>query len=144
MRVDRVLLTKGNDIVSVNGYASLRQAVAVLRKHRIGAVLVLGLNGSIDGILSERDIIGALAERGGDALDETVGEFMTRDVVRCGPNDTIDELMTVMTDRRIRHLPVVDDGQVVGVISIGDVVKHRLAEVTDEANALHDYITLGR
>ena len=144
MRIDGVLRTKGNEVISVAPQAILREAAELLHKHRIGALLVLDANQELVGIISERDIVGILAEQGSDALYARVDQAMSTEVVVCSPRDTVEQLMGVMTDRRIRHLPVVDDGQLVGVISIGDVVKRRLVEVCDEADALHGYLTSTR
>ena len=144
MRIDGVLRTKGNEVISVAPQAILREAAELLHKHRIGALLVLDANHELVGIISERDIVGILAEQGSDALYARVDQAMSTEVVVCSPRDTVEQLMGVMTDRRIRHLPVVDDGQLVGVISIGDVVKRRLVEVCDEADALHGYLTSTR
>lgn len=144
MRIDGVLRAKGTDVISVVPTATLLEAAGLLRKHRIGALLVIGPDEQVAGIISERDIVSTLAERGTAALETSVDQAMSADVVVCSPNDTVEQLMAIMTERRFRHLPVVDDGHLVGIVSIGDVVKRRLAEVSDEANALHDYITLGR
>ncbi len=144
MRIDGVLRAKGTDVVSVTPDATLHAAAELLRTHRIGALLVIAADEQVSGIISERDIVKALAELGPDALTTQVDQVMSKDVVVCSPNDTVEQLMTIMTERRFRHLPVVSDGVLVGIVSIGDVVKRRLAEVSDEAKALHEYITLGR
>lgn len=144
MHVDGVLRLKGSDVVTIGPNATLLDAAQLLHRHRIGAVIVSGPAGVIDGILSERDVVRAVAEGGANALGNPVRSVMSADVVRCAPTDTIDQLMSAMTERRIRHLPVVDGGALVGIVSIGDVVKRRLAEVQDETQALQDYITQGR
>lgn len=144
MHVDGVLRMKGSDVVTIGPDATLLEAAQLLHRHRIGAVVVSGQAGAIDGILSERDVVRAVAETGADALRDPVRSVMSAEVVRCAPTDTIDQLMSAMTQRRIRHLPVVDGGALVGIVSIGDVVKRRLAEVQDETQALQDYITQGR
>jgi CBS domain-containing protein len=144
MRIDGVLRAKGNEVISVAPHAILREAAELLHKHRIGALLVLDSNQELIGIISERDIVGIVAERGSDALYARVDQAMSSEVVVCSPLDTVEQLMSVMTERRIRHLPVVEDGQLVGIVSIGDVVKRRLAEVCDEADALHGYLTSTR
>jgi CBS domain-containing protein len=144
MRIEGVLRAKGTDVMSVAPDATLHDATKLLRKHRIGALLVLDTDDKLIGIISERDIVGAISEQGADALATRVDRVMSSDVIVCSPEDTVEQLMGVMTERRFRHLPVVSDGHLVGVVSIGDVVKRRLAEVSDEANALHEYITLGR
>jgi CBS domain-containing protein len=144
MRIDGVLRAKGSEVFSVAPHAILREAAELLHKHRIGALVVLDANHELIGIISERDIVGIIAERGSDALFARVDQAMSAEVVVCSPRDTVEQLMTVMTERRIRHLPVVEDGEIVGVVSIGDVVKRRLAEVVDEADALHGYLTSTR
>lgn len=144
MRIDGVLRAKGHEVISVAPQAILREAADLLHKHRIGALLVLDANQELIGIISERDIVGIIAERGSDALYARVDQAMSTEVVVCSPLDTVEQLMDVMTERRIRHLPVVEDGQLVGLVSIGDVVKRRLAEVRDEADVLHGYLTSTR
>jgi CBS domain-containing protein len=120
--------------------AVLAAAVNVLAERRIGAVVILGADHRIVGILSERDIVHALAEHGPTALHRTVGQFMTRDVKTCSENDTIESLMGRMTTGKFRHMPVVEQGKLVGIVSIGDVVKNRVEEIEREAAALRDYI----
>ena len=144
MHVDGVLRAKGTDIVSVAPSATLQSAAALLQERQIGALLVLDQEGQLCGIVSERDLVSSIAQFGASALASTVSECMTSEVVTCTSTDTLEQLMAIMTERRIRHLPVVDNDRLVGVISIGDVVKRRLGEVSDEARALSDYITLGR
>lgn len=138
---------KGTEVITVTPTASLQEAALTLRANRIGAVLVVDDvtgDGRIAGILSERDIVGAIADFGASALEKPVSDVMSADVVTCSPSDTVEQLMETMTARRIRHLPVVQDTALVGIVSIGDVVKKRLAEISDEAKALQDYITTGR
>ena len=144
MRVVEVLRSKGTNVVSISPASTLHEAAILLKEHRIGAVLVLDDHGSVSGILSERDIVSSIAKQGASALSTTVQSVMSSKVVTCTSADTLEQLMTLMTEHRIRHLPVVDDAVLVGVISIGDVVKRRISEVSDEARALTDYITLGR
>jgi CBS domain-containing protein len=144
MRVVEVLRSKGTDIVSISPSATLQEAAVLLKERRIGAVLVLDSRGSVSGILSERDIVSNIADHGVAALATTVQSAMSTNVVTCASNDTLEQLMALMTEHRIRHLPVVDESSLVGVISIGDVVKRRISEVAEEARALTDYITLGR
>ena len=141
MHVAQILKDKGRAVETVDADATVAEAVARLAQRRIGAVVVKGVDGRIAGILSERDIIRVLAEEGPDALERPVADLMTRNVVTCREADTIDEIMALMTARRIRHLPVVEGGKLAGIISIGDVVKHRVAEVELEAMAMRDYIT---
>lgn len=141
MTVDHILRTKGTAVVTAPPDTSLSKAATLLREHRIGAIVVSRDGSRIDGILSERDIVAALARDGAAALDANVATAMTAEVVTCSRRESVQELMSVMTDRRIRHLPVADDtGALAGMISIGDVVKARLAEVEAEAAALRDYI----
>ena len=144
MRIDGVLRAKGTEVISVSPHATLHDAATLLRKHRIGALLVIGADEQVAGILSERDIVAAVADRGAAALGATVDSAMSAEVVVCSPSDTVEQLMAIMTERRFRHLPVVSEGSLLGIVSIGDVVKRRLAEVSDEAQALHEYITHGR
>src|SRR5262249_38075156 len=120
--------------------ATMKSAVALLAEKRIGAVLVLGADNRIVGILSERDIVRAIAERSAAALDEPVSRSMTRKVSTCTESETIATLMERMTEGKFRHLPVVDQGRLVGIISIGDVVKHRLQEMERDSAAMRDYI----
>lgn len=139
MTVRAVLESKGYDIVTVDPSATMRSAVKLLSERRIGAVLAM-MDGRIAGILSERDIVRVLGARGAAVLDEKIEDVMTRKVVTCRPADTVAAIMEKMTDGKFRHLPVVDDGKVVGLISIGDVVKRRVMEYEKEQEALRDYI----
>ena len=140
MTVRAVLDAKGHQVESVQPGAKLSAAIKMLGEKRIGAVLVLNMADRIEGILSERDIVRVLSERGAGALDEPVSNVMTRKVVSCRPSDTVGAIMEMMTLGKFRHLPVVDEGQVVGLISIGDVVKWRVQEYEREQEALRDYI----
>jgi CBS domain-containing protein len=140
MTVRSILDTKGHHIESIQPGAKLSAAVKLLGEKRIGAVLVLNLAGNIEGILSERDIVRVLSERGAEVLDEPVSNVMTRKVVSCRPADTVAGIMEMMTTGKFRHLPVVEEGKVVGVISIGDIVKWRVREYENEQEALRDYI----
>jgi CBS domain-containing protein len=139
MTVRAILDTKGHQIMSVLPDAKMAEAIKLLSERRIGAVLVMS-QGRIDGILSERDIVRVLGERGASVLDEPVSAVMTRKVVNCRPNDTVSAIMEMMTLGKFRHLPVVEDGKVVGLISIGDIVKWRVREYEHEQEALRDYI----
>jgi CBS domain-containing protein len=112
----------------------------ILAEHGIGALVVLGADQRVIGVLSERDIVRALAERGASALTEPLARVMTRNVSTCSPSDTVKSIMKQMTACKFRHLPVVEQEQLVGIVSIGDVVKHTLMEMRDESEALHDYI----
>jgi CBS domain-containing protein len=140
MTVSIILAAKGRDVVTIEPGASLKSAVALLAEKRIGAVLVLGADNRIVGILSERDIVRAIAERGAAAFEELVSGSMTRRVSTCTENETIASLMERMTEGKFRHLPVVDQGRLVGIVSIGDVVKHRLQDMERDSAAMRDYI----
>ncbi len=144
MRVIGVLKGKGSEVATIGPDQTLLSAAAELGRRRIGALVVTGADGSVVGIISERDIVASIAKGGAASLDRPVSEVMTVDVITCSSNDTMEQLMSAMTDQRIRHLPVVDDGALVGIVSIGDVVKRRVGEIQDEAKALGDYITQGR
>jgi CBS domain-containing protein len=139
MTVRAILDTKGHQVQSVEPDAKLSAAIKILSERRIGAVLVLS-QGRIEGILSERDIVRVLGERGASVLEEPVSAVMTRKVVNCREKDTLSEIMETMTRGKFRHLPVVEDNKVVGLISIGDVVKWRVGEYEREQEALRDYI----
>lgn len=139
MTVRAVLDTKGHQVISVSPDAKLSAAVKILSERRIGAVLVM-TNQRIDGILSERDVVRVLGERGAGVLDEAVRSAMTTKVITCREADTVAAIMEVMTTGKFRHLPVVEDGRLVGLISIGDVVKWRVAEFERDHEALQDYI----
>lgn len=140
MTVRSILDAKGHNVESIQPGAKLSDAVKLLGEKKIGAVLVLNVAGHIEGILSERDIVRELSERGAGVLDEPVNTVMTRKVVSCRASDTVAALMEMMTIGKFRHLPVVEDGKVVGLISIGDVVKRRVQEYETEQEALRDYI----
>ena len=120
--------------------ASLAEAIKVLAEKRIGAALILGADRRIAGIISERDIVRALAERGATVLGEPVSQTMTRKVETCNENETVATIMERMTAGKFRHMPVVDQGRLVGVVSIGDIVKHRVHEMERESVAMRDYI----
>jgi len=140
MNVKSILAAKGGDIISIEPTANLAAAAKLLSVHRIGAVIILGAGGRIAGILSERDIVRALAEHGAGALALPVGQVMTRNVATCGEDDTAASIMERMTAGKFRHLPVVEKDKLVGLISIGDVVKQRVEEVEKESEAMRDYI----
>ena len=145
MRIESILYRKGSDVATIPPAAVVRHAVQLFALHQIGALVVSEDGRHIVGVVSERDIAHALADHAEAALDLTVAEIMTSEVHTCGRNDTVDGLMATMTERRVRHVPVVDDDEtLVGIVSIGDVVKHRLDELEAEARTLHDYIQLGR
>lgn len=140
MTVTSILSVKRGKVVSIEPAASLETAAACLAANRIGAVIVLDEHGDIAGILSERDIVRAIAARGIEALHEPVSQSMTRDVATCGPDDPIEAIMERMTDGKFRHMPVVDGDRMVGIVSIGDVVKDRLDAMEHETRAMRDYI----
>jgi len=143
MKVDTILKTKGARVAVVPRHATLGVVARRLAEERIGAVVVSNDGATVDGIVSERDIIRVLARDGATALDQPLGETMTRNVVACSRDDSVKKLMAVMTRRRVRHLPVIEDGRLVGIVSIGDLVKRRLDEVELETNVLRDaYIAL--
>jgi CBS domain-containing protein len=139
MTVRAILDSKGHNILSVGPDAKLSTAIKLLAERRIGAVLVM-TNQRIEGILSERDIVRVLAERGALVLEEPVHMVMTRKVVSCRQSDTVGALMEMMTSGKFRHLPVLEGDKVVGLISIGDIVKWRVKEFENEQEALRDYI----
>jgi CBS domain-containing protein len=140
MTVSIILAGKGREVVTIEPNANLAAAVALLAAKRIGALVVLGADNRIAGILSERDIVRVLAERGAHALDEPVSQVMTRKVITCNENETVPTIMERMTAGKFRHMPVVEQGRLVGVISIGDVVKHRLDDMEHESAAMREYI----
>jgi len=144
MRVSGILASKGSTVATIAPRASVAEAADELRRHGIGALVVSSDGRSIDGIISERDIVLRLAEAGADVLSQPVADVMTSEVQTCSMDDTCDELMRVMTEQRTRHLPVVADGGLAGIVSIGDVVKRRVNELEDETRHLHDYIVTGR
>ena len=139
MTVRAILDTKGHQIVSIQPDAKVSQAIEILSARKIGAVLVMS-EGRIEGILSERDIVRVLGAKGAPVLGEPVSAVMTRKVVHCTPNDTVAAIMEMMTLGKFRHLPVLDAEKVVGLISIGDVVKWRVQEYETEQEALRTYI----
>ena len=140
MIVKAILSAKGGDVISIDPTATLDTAVKTLAEHKIGALLVLGPDRRVTGILSERDIVRALAERGAGVLSEPLAQVMTRKVVTCSESDSVGVLMERMTTGKFRHLPVVEQEQVIGVVSIGDLVKWRIAEAAAEVDAIRSYI----
>lgn len=144
MQITHMLQSKGSLVVTIAPDLTILEASRELSRYGIGAVVVVGPEGGCAGILSERDITRAIAAHGPAALDLMVTEVMTAEVTTCAPTDTARELAEVMTARRIRHLPVLDGGQLVGIVSIGDIVKHRLDELQTEARTLHEYLYTGR
>jgi CBS domain-containing protein len=140
MTVRAILAAKGGDVATIEPTTNVAAAAKILAERRIGALVVTGPEGRVIGIVSERDIVRALATRGIAALELPLTEIMTRKVTTCGQSDTISSIMGRMTEGKFRHLPVVEQGKLSGIISIGDVVKHRLEEMEREQAALRDYI----
>jgi CBS domain-containing protein len=145
VNVQSILGVKGTNVVTVRDDISLADAASILRDQRVGALVVSNDGQHIDGIISERDVVRALANHGASVLGRPVSSAMSTDVVTCRAGDAVESLMVSMTERRIRHLPVVDDDAMLGgVISIGDVVKARLGQLETENQQLYEYITQGR
>jgi len=140
MNVETILRTKGRAVATIRPDATVGAAVDELISRNIGALVISADGKSVDGIISERDVVHALAARGAGLLSMKVAEIMTRAVVTCDPADSVEQLMAEMTNRRIRHFPVVQDGRLYGIVSIGDVVKNRLDEVEFEARSLRSFI----
>ncbi|MEO6571256.1 MAG: CBS domain-containing protein [Ilumatobacteraceae bacterium] len=142
MNVQSIIGSKGVEVATIGQTTTLSEAIELLGSRRIGALVVSGDGRAIEGIISERDIVRATSQRGAAALEASVGSVMSVDVVTCALGDGVEHLMSLMTERRIRHLPVVDDaGRLAGIVSIGDVVKARLTELEHENRALADYIS---
>ncbi len=140
MTVKAILSAKGGSVVTIDPNANVEAAAKVLAERRIGALVVTGAGERVVGIVSERDIVQALAGRGTAALAVPLTEVMTRKVATCTQSDTISSIMSRMTEGKFRHVPVVEQGRLVGIVSIGDVVKHRLQEMESEQAAMRDYI----
>ena len=143
MLIAQILAGKGSDVVTTRPDATIAEVASLLKARRIGAVVVTDAAGGLCGIVSERDLACGLADHGARLLEMRVSQLMTGDVVTCSPEDGIGQLMHTMTERRFRHLPVIEDGRMIGIISIGDVVKHRLQELEAETNLLQGYIAGG-
>jgi CBS domain-containing protein len=142
MQVRHILQNKGRDIIGAADSATLSDAARILAEHHIGALMIQDSGGALAGIFSERDLVRAMAEDGPLALSRGIAGYMSRQVTTCSENDTVEDLMEVMTRGRFRHVPVLDERhRLVGMISIGDVVKSRIAETVGEASALRDYIS---
>ena len=140
MKLAELVKGKQKDIVKIRASSKIADAANTMTQSKIGALLVEDDAGAIAGILSERDIVRGMSPHGADLHDVEVAELMTRDLIRCSSDDTVNEAMAMMTDRRIRHLPVFDNDELVGFISIGDLVKCRIMEVQSEAEALRQYM----
>ena len=140
MQVENILQSKGVVVHTVGTHAPIADAVKLLNQHRIGAVVVVAENGSVAGILSERDVVRHLLDGAEGLLKRRVGDIMTTKVITCERAATVSDLMEQMTRHRIRHIPIVEDGKLVGIVSIGDVVKRKIEEAEHEATALREYI----
>jgi len=141
MRISDILRAKGEEVATVPPNATVVDLVGRLAEHNVGAMVVCDEGGPVAGIVSERDVVRRLHEHGPGVLDLTVEDLMTTDVHTCGPHDTVADLMALMTRHRIRHVPVVVDGQLRGIVSIGDVVKSRMDELEHERHQLEAYIS---
>jgi CBS domain-containing protein len=144
MHVTNVLAHKGTEVATIGPDATVADAVAALAEHGVGALVVSGDGRAVEGILSERDVVRALRDRGAELLTLAIREIMTRDVHTCAPGDEIGALARAMTERRFRHVPVVVDGALAGIVSIGDIVKSRVDELETEHDQLIDYISSAR
>jgi CBS domain-containing protein len=140
MTVARILAVKGRDVFTTQPHRTLQETAGLLASRKIGAVVVTGADDSVLGIISERDIVRAVAERGAAALDDAVSRHMTSDVFTATVGASINDIMERMTRSRFRHVPVVENERLAGLVSIGDLVKHRIAEIETEHRALRDYI----
>ena len=139
MIVEHILAAKGHEVVTIEPERTLLETAPLLDEKRIGAVVVSNADHPVLGIISERDIARAVAQGGAAVLDEPVSQHMTAKLFTCTRSCTVSDLMEVMTDRKVRHVPIVERGRLSGIISIGDVVKHRLAELEAEERLMHDY-----
>jgi CBS domain-containing protein len=140
MNVAAILNAKGPKVITAAATTTVQEIAALLASKRIGAIVVTGADGSVEGIVSERDIVGAVGRLGAACLDHAVATVMTRHVVTCTPTESLDQLFATMTEGRFRHVPVVDAGRLVGIVSIGDAVKNHIAEVEQEATLLKSYV----
>jgi CBS domain-containing protein len=140
MILEQILREKGSNVYSVAESATLKEAAELLDARKVGAMVIVNEAGHLIGVISERDIVRAVARGGAPALKSSVAESMTRQVVTARPSDSVESAMERMTDRRIRHLPVLDGGRLIGVVSIGDLVKWRIAEAAAEVAAIRSYI----
>ena len=142
MRIADVLRTKGTAVATIDPDVPVSQLLRELAEHNVGAIVVVGSSG-VEGIVSERDVVRRLYQVGIDLLSSPVSAIMTADVFTCSPSDTVDSLTVVMTERRFRHVPVLSDGQLVGIVSIGDVVKSRIGQLEQSQDQLQAYIAQG-
>jgi CBS domain-containing protein len=143
MLVCQILKDKGDLVFTASPQETVGAAAALLLSRRVGAMVIIDSEEAVVGIVSERDIVRVVAEKGGAGLNLPLSSCMSRDVLFAGPNETVDSLLERMTDRRVRHLPVVRDGRLIGIISIGDLVKSKIAESEAETQNLKAYITAG-
>ena len=141
MLVSQILKAKGDVVFTASPAETIAAAAALLHARKVGAMVVLDDDREVAGIISERDVVRAVAERGAEALKLTIADCMTRDVIFAEPDETVDFLLGRMTDRRVRHLPVCKDGRLLGIVSIGDLVKSKIAETVAEAEGLRAYIS---
>ncbi len=138
MSISALLVRKGNDVSTIRSTKNVVEAIQQLHQERIGVLVVIDRKGQLAGMFSERDVIHALGAYGAKALQDPVHEYMTPDVTTCAPDDRIDDVMAIMSAHRIRHLPVMNNDRLVGLVSMGDLVKHRLDEKEIEAGVLLD------
>jgi CBS domain-containing protein len=143
MNISQILKAKGRAVATARPDSTVSEIIIKLAQKKIGAIVIVGDNGEVVGILSERDVIRRLAERGEAALKEPVSQSMTSSVISCQETSTLEEMMELMTQGRFRHVPVIEDGALVGIVSIGDIVKHHIAEVEMEVTAMRDYFATG-
>jgi CBS domain-containing protein len=143
MNIGQILKAKGRAVATARPDTPLIEIAEKLAQKKIGAIIIVGDNGKVAGIVSERDIIRKLGERGPSVLDEPVSQSMTANVISCSETSTLDEIMEIMTQGRFRHVPVIEDGALVGIVSIGDVVKNHIAEVEMEVTAMRGYFVTG-
>jgi len=141
--IANILKVKGRSVTTARPDDTVQEIADRLAQKKIGAIVIVGGGGSVTGIISERDLIRVIAQRGADALSMPVSEVMTREVVVCGEATSVDDIMEMMTNGRFRHLPVVEEGRLVGIVSIGDIVKHHIAEVELEVSAMRGYFATG-
>jgi CBS domain-containing protein len=143
MNISQILKAKGRAVATARPDATLSEIISRLAQKKIGAIVIVGAAGEVVGIVSERDVIRQLGERGAAALKEPVSQAMTSSVISCQETSTLEEMMELMTQGRFRHVPVIEDGALVGIVSIGDIVKHHVAEVEMEVTAMRDYFATG-